>query len=66
MRSLSTELIDAYLDAAGETAFNSVGTYQIEGLGVQLIEQIHGDFFAVLGLPMLPLLAALREQGLLP
>jgi len=66
LRSLSSELIDAYLDAAGETAFNSVGSYQIEGLGVQLIERIEGDFFAILGLPMLPLLAALRTEGALP
>jgi septum formation protein len=66
LRSLSSELIDAYLDAAGETALNSVGSYQIEGLGVQLIERIDGDLFAILGLPMLPLLAALRIEGALP
>ena len=66
MRSLSTELVDAYLNAAGETAFQSVGSYQIESLGMQLIDRIDGDFFAVLGLPMLPLLAALRGEGVLP
>jgi nucleoside triphosphate pyrophosphatase len=66
MRSLSRELIDAYLDAAGETALNSVGAYQIEGPGAQLMESMTGDFFTILGLPMLPLLAALRREGVLP
>jgi septum formation protein len=66
MRLLSRELIDAYLDAAGETALNSVGAYQIEGPGAQLVESMTGDFFTILGLPMLPLLAALRREGVLP
>jgi septum formation protein len=66
MRLLSSELIDAYLDTAGETALNSVGAYQIEGPGAQLVESMTGDFFTVLGLPMLPLLAALRREGVLP
>jgi septum formation protein len=66
MRSLSSDFIDAYLDAVGEHALSSVGAYQIEGLGVQLIDSFSGDFFAVLGLPILPLLAALRREGVLP
>jgi len=65
MRALSTGLVDAYLDASGATALTSVGAYQIEGLGAQLMEHMSGDFFAVLGLPMLPLLAALRSEGVL-
>ncbi len=66
MRQLSPNLIDAYLDAAGEAALRSVGAYQIEGPGAQLLDSLAGDVFAVLGLPMLPLLAALRREGVLP
>jgi septum formation protein len=66
LRPLSTERIDAYLAAAGEEALHSVGAYQIEGLGAQLIERLDGDVFAVLGLPLLSLLAALRREGVLP
>ncbi|HXV25211.1 MAG TPA: nucleoside triphosphate pyrophosphatase [Alphaproteobacteria bacterium] len=66
MRQLTTGLITAYLDVAGESALQSVGAYQLEGPGAQLLESITGDVFAVLGLPMLPLLAALRREGLLP
>lgn len=66
MRMLSPELIEAYLDAAGEDVFGSVGAYQIERLGAQLIEELNGDVFAVLGLPLLPVLAALRREGVLP
>ena len=65
MRSLSADFVDSYLDAAGATALNSVGGYQIEGLGAQLMKSMNGDFFAVLGLPMLPLLTALRSAGVL-
>ncbi len=66
MRRLSPALVEAYLDAAGEAALSSVGAYQVEGLGAQLIESLSGDFFAVLGLPLLPLLSALRREGVLP
>lgn len=66
MRRLSPALVEAYLDAAGAAALDSVGAYQIEGLGAQLIESLSGDVFAVLGLPMLSLLAALRREGVLP
>lgn len=65
MRRLNESEIEAYLDEAGEAVTTSVGAYQLEGLGVHLFERIEGDHFTILGLPLLPLLAFLREQGLL-
>jgi len=65
MRQLSGDEIQAYLDTAGEAVTTSVGAYQLEGLGVHLFERIEGDHFTILGLPLLPLLAFLRGQGLL-
>jgi septum formation protein len=65
MRQLGEREIGAYLDAAGQVVTTSVGAYQLEGLGVHLFERIEGDHFTVLGLPLLPLLAFLRTQGLL-
>jgi septum formation protein len=56
MRDVSDEFLQRYLDAAG---------YQLEGLGVQLFERIDGDHFTILGLPLLPLLASLRDLGAL-
>jgi septum formation protein len=63
MRPLSPQEIGRYLARVGEPALASVGAYQIEGLGIQLFERIEGDYFAILGLPLLPLLAFLRAQG---
>jgi septum formation protein len=65
MRSLSDADIAAYLDAAGEAVTQSVGAYQLEGLGVLLFERIEGDHSTILGLPLLPLLGFLRSQHLL-
>jgi septum formation protein len=65
MRYLSDADIAAYLDAAGEAVTQSVGAYQLEGLGVHLFERIEGDHSTILGLPLLPLLGFLRSQHLL-
>lgn len=65
MRPFSDECLNRYLDQAGETVTSSVGAYQLEGLGAQLFTAVRGDFFTVLGLPLLPLLQFLREQGIL-
>jgi septum formation protein len=65
MRRLDESEIGAYLDQAGQAVTTSVGAYQLEGLGVHLFERIDGDHFTILGLPLLPLLAFLRGEGLL-
>jgi septum formation protein len=61
MRVLSADFISRHLARVGNTALGSVGAYQLEGEGIQLFSQIEGDYFTILGLPMLPLLAKLRE-----
>jgi septum formation protein len=66
MNAFSDEFLDGYLAAEGQTLLGSVGCYQIEGRGLQLFSRIDGDYFSILGLPMLPLLSALRAQGALP
>jgi septum formation protein len=66
MRAFSEAFLDLYLQRAGEVVLRSVGGYQLEGLGAQLFERVEGDYFSVLGLPLLPLLAFLREQGVAP
>ena len=65
MRRLDESEIEAYLHQAGQAVTTSVGAYQLEGLGVHLFERIEGDHFTILGLPLLPLLAFLRGEGLL-
>ena len=66
MRPLNGSSIDRYLDRAGAEVLWSVGCYHIEGLGAQLFERIEGDHFTIQGLPLLPLLAFLRDEGILP
>jgi septum formation protein len=65
MRRLTAGEVDAYLERVGETAMGSVGAYQIEGPGIQLFDRIEGDYFAILGLPLLPLLKWLRDEQVL-
>jgi septum formation protein len=65
MRAFSDAFLESYLDAAGDAVMASVGAYQVEGLGVQLFERIEGDHSTILGLPLLPVLAALRREGAL-
>lgn len=65
MRAASDAFIDAYLTRHGEALLGSVGCYLLENDGVQLFDEIYGDYFAILGLPLLPLLALLREKGAL-
>lgn len=63
MRDISDRFLDEYLAMAGEAALHSVGGYQLEGIGVHLFERIEGDYFTILGLPLLPLLAFLRKNN---
>lgn len=65
MRDFTPEFIGRYLAQVGEAALSSVGCYQLEGAGVQLFDRVDGDYFTVLGLPLLPLLGFLREDGAL-
>ena len=62
MRDFSDRFLDEYLDMAGGTALASVGGYQLEGIGIHLFEKVEGDYFTILGLPLLPLLAFLRQN----
>ena len=64
MRPFSDALLEHHLEAAGVGALASVGAYQIEGVGTQLFSRIEGDYFAILGLPLLPLLDFLRGHGI--
>ncbi len=62
MRELDPGFIGRHLSRVGERALSSVGAYQIEGEGIQLFEAIEGDHFTIVGMPLLPLLAKLREM----
>jgi septum formation protein len=66
MRPFDGAFAERYLDAAGEAVLRSVGVYQLEGLGAQLFQRVDGDYFVVLGLPLLALLDFLRGRGIVP
>lgn len=66
VRPFSEAFLDRYLQAEGEALLGSVGCYRLEGLGLQLFERIEGDYFTILGLPMLGLLDLLRRHEALP
>jgi septum formation protein len=63
MRAFSDPFLDAYIAAEQEALLGSVGAYRIEGMGIQLFSDVQGDHFTIIGLPLLPLLAYLREMG---
>ena len=63
MRNFTEAFLDEYLDCVGDDVLHSVGAYQLEGLGAQLFHRVEGDFFTILGLPLLPLLGFLRVHG---
>lgn len=65
LRRFSDAFLDFYLDVMGSRVLPNVGGYELEGLGAQLVARIEGDYFAILGLPLLPLLAFLRAEGAL-
>ncbi len=65
MRRMQPDFIARYVAAAGAEVTSSVGAYQVEGVGIHLFERIEGDYFSILGLPLLPLLDALRRAGAL-
>jgi septum formation protein len=64
MRDFSDRFLNDYLDMAGDAAMNSVGSYQLEGIGIHLFERVEGDYFTILGLPLLPLLNFMRQSKL--
>ena len=66
MRSFSDAFLERYLDREGDAILSSVGCYRLESEGVQLFERIDGDYFTILGLPLLGLLDFLRLHGALP
>lgn len=65
MRDFTGEFLDAYLAEEGEVILSSVGCYRLEGRGLQLFSAIDGDYFAILGLPLLDVLTQLRQRGIL-
>ncbi|MET0866683.1 MAG: Maf family protein, partial [Pseudorhodoplanes sp.] len=66
MRNFSDGFLDFYLDAAGAAVTESVGAYQLEKFGIHLFEKVEGDYFTILGMPLMPLLEFLRRDKFLP
>lgn len=66
MRAFSDTFLDSYMTDVGDDVVSSVGAYHLEGRGAQLFTSIDGDFFSILGLPLLPLLSFLREHNAVP
>jgi len=66
MRDFSDAFLETYLATEGEAALGSVGCYRLEGPGAQLFSRIEGDYFAILGLPLMGLLDLLRQHGEIP
>lgn len=66
VRNFSDAFLEDYLDAIGDAAFEGVGCYQVEGRGALLFDRIEGDYFSILGMPLLPLLQWLRDRGTIP
>lgn len=66
MRDFSDAFLEDYLRDHGPAALSSVGVYQLEGAGIQLFESVDGDYFSILGLPLLEVLAFLRLHGVVP
>nr|WP_295978169.1 Maf-like protein [uncultured Agrobacterium sp.] len=65
VRTLSAEFVSRHLQRVGDRALTSVGAYQLEGEGIQLFTSIEGDYFTILGLPLLPLLSKLRDMDVI-
>tara|TARA_B100001540_G_scaffold283917_1_gene275825 strand:- start:554 stop:1171 length:618 start_codon:yes stop_codon:yes gene_type:complete len=65
MRNFDDEFINYYLNLAQEDAYGCVGAYRLESFGCQLFSKVNGDYFTILGLPLLPLLEFLRKQGVI-
>lgn len=66
VRNLSEDFIHTYLEAEWPAVGGCVGVFRMEGRGVTLFEAVEGDHFTILGMPLIPLLGALRERGLMP
>jgi septum formation protein len=65
MRNFSDVFLESYLDRMGDQALRGVGCYELEGLGAQLFDAVEGDWFTILGLPLLPLLGRLRQEAVI-
>jgi septum formation protein len=65
MRDFSDAFLEAYLARCGAILGQIVGAYEIEGVGIQLFECVEGDYFTIIGLPLVPLLAELRARGVI-